>query len=808
MSTMEGADDDYLIDSDDSDDGNARDADPRTPQNVPKIVTIEDLEALKSDTLNILDRSWKTSRNKRLIAKMLELDEPTITAQMVDFLVQADACEVLIGYITQNGEVGKRPSPVDPHSDELKLAYKTMMLITSDEPSDGLIDFLSKRASMVTRLIFRIFEDSSAGSFFHVYRVCELFARYYPTDVFDALCSDGRMTERMTMMLRYIGYAPVTELIVMIIGLGPISRSSPLYSACEPGRTKFMRQLLDWQLFKRIAEIVISPEDKCYTGAYVDAESHSLYAAQLFQECVEKLSLEDIGEQLLRQLSDTSELIDMLANAVQDQTLHEYKRQNAAKILYFLLRRAADPEIACMMGGAQGGMMQPAQIQNRLFPLRENIVLHVGKHLPNLIHTLLLYSPVQAKNLSTAAKLNPIPESPLRFNTYEVPEPFTTMRLSFLELIVIMVESDEKMGNHLTSDLWRLLFKWCVIYAHNTIFHSLFYRLVFAILRQNQQHQRCLFVQSNFLNFLIETYLDVPFQLDDAGNLASSGGSEHLHPPRNAAGIVKNRFVARCLIMNCAHAVRLQAASQPPQSFISTYLNTNSSWTEFLPILVAATELQHRFGMGIQVTDFKPSHNVNSLMGLMSDSQPQIDEDGGINLGSTFAKNLGFYDECSWSDSLENDASIHTLNTSDVPDSPDRGERLSGDGRDTSRASLHGAFLSPAGRGSLSGPTLFFDKDNQEDADIIDGITSPIDAMETLEKRKSLVGEESPFRKSLQEPKMSPHEIKQLFALDAMEEVQEESVVHEELGISPANSFSTEPESESVEIENVAAERK
>ena len=79
---------------------------------------------------------------------------------MVEFLSQEDACESLINYITQIDSSLARPSPSDEHTDEMKLAYKTMMLITSDEPSDGLIDFLGKKATLVALLVLRAFQDA------------------------------------------------------------------------------------------------------------------------------------------------------------------------------------------------------------------------------------------------------------------------------------------------------------------------------------------------------------------------------------------------------------------------------------------------------------------------------------------------------------------------------------------------------------------------------------------------------------------------------------------------------------------------
>lgn len=66
---------DYRFDND-SDEENVT---ATAKENAPKIVTIEDLEVLKAQTVELLDPSWKNSRSKKLIGKMLELDEPTVT---------------------------------------------------------------------------------------------------------------------------------------------------------------------------------------------------------------------------------------------------------------------------------------------------------------------------------------------------------------------------------------------------------------------------------------------------------------------------------------------------------------------------------------------------------------------------------------------------------------------------------------------------------------------------------------------------------------------------------------------------------
>ncbi len=72
----------------------------------------------------MLDPKWKETRNLHLIHKLLELDQPTVTVKMVDYLIQDNVIEALVGFITQNGTGRQRPSPTDQQGEEMKLAYK------------------------------------------------------------------------------------------------------------------------------------------------------------------------------------------------------------------------------------------------------------------------------------------------------------------------------------------------------------------------------------------------------------------------------------------------------------------------------------------------------------------------------------------------------------------------------------------------------------------------------------------------------------------------------------------------------------
>lgn len=90
-----------------------------------------------------------------LLNKMLELEEPSISAKMVDFLLQPGVCESLTDFITQVG-TNPRPLPHESNSTELKLSYRATMLLSVDEPSDALLLFLSKKARVIATCMFDV----------------------------------------------------------------------------------------------------------------------------------------------------------------------------------------------------------------------------------------------------------------------------------------------------------------------------------------------------------------------------------------------------------------------------------------------------------------------------------------------------------------------------------------------------------------------------------------------------------------------------------------------------------------------------
>ena len=227
--------------SDESDDGNT--GNTMASNGTNSLGSIVDIETLKERSNELLDTSWKANKNKGLLTKMLELEEPSITPKMVDFLLQDGVCELLMEFVTLCNGTESRPTHDDMERESLKLSYRATMLLSADEPSDTLLLFVGKKVGLMARLLFHSFEENSAASFYHIFRIFEFLLRNYPSDVFEGITSDGNLASRISLMLRFVGYPPVSDLLVMLICLTPVPRNSQLYVNCAKYRWNFFEQL-------------------------------------------------------------------------------------------------------------------------------------------------------------------------------------------------------------------------------------------------------------------------------------------------------------------------------------------------------------------------------------------------------------------------------------------------------------------------------------------------------------------------------------------------------------------------------------
>jgi hypothetical protein len=511
----------------------------------------------------------------------------------------------------------------------------------------------------------------------------------YPGEVYEGLLADGLLKERMTAILRYIGYPPVGDLVVILVALTPVARSSPVYSACSKSRWTFFDALSRWGFMLRLAQIVVQPAEYCRVDEYITSEQHCAAAAQTFNELVEKLSSEDIAEVLLRPLGHSSELLKGFVDRAtgmqggvkdeadamlqsSDPDMYLTSRQVSLRLLSFLLKKSSNPQNSCFIMGVQG---QPVQtlVPNRLFPLRPLLVAYLATRVEDL-QAVMVMAESRSEGRSESENKSDAPESEESSEVSEKEDtsvvahpghvcqtPFSSYRSQLVELFVLLVEAsiasttaedddnadDVNFCEQVPTDLWKCMISWVFEYAHNNIYHTMFYRILFAVLRQNNENcLRNIFKNSRLVTYLIDAF--EPFEesfekeYDESNDI--SMGEKHT-PERLLCLSLKDRNALRGLLINSCNAIRLQVSSLPPTSFLRNYLHSHSAWNEFLPSLRQDTMVQQPPGLGHYVPSPETRAGANYMAALMS---LQKNDGEGIDHGSNYAKFLGFEEEIEW----------------------------------------------------------------------------------------------------------------------------------------------------------------
>jgi len=135
------------------------------------------------------------------------------------------------------------------------------------------------------------------------------------------------------------------------------------------------------------------------------------------------------------------------------------------------------------------------------------------------------------------------------------------------------------------------------------LYHSLFYKVVQIIVRENHvESQKSLLNKYKFLSRMIE----------------------HYKSPEQTA--------ARGFILLIANTFRLGADLQPPSGWLRHYLVSHDAWKQWLPTLRTDTQ-----------TQLKRYSDITADM--LDEEEEGFDEDLDIDLGSAYARSLGFEEE-------------------------------------------------------------------------------------------------------------------------------------------------------------------
>ncbi|GLD95041.1 hypothetical protein PINS_up003666 [Pythium insidiosum] len=585
----------------------------------------------------------------QIIRKMLMADdqraELSINAATATMLNDDDACATLLSYITRidghdvehepilNGPavedaettavLRRRDDEDEGVTPELLASYRATMLLTNEDSSEAVIfamPFLAKKSKLIAKCVFPIFQQNSRGNLRHGCRVIDRLLRLHLDDVYDVVGSTTATVKRyMGAMLQYIEHAPVAEVFLTLI--------------CKPHNAALMRYYTSspqkkWQLFRALSEwkVLLVLAEHVYGTDY--SEDHNIGAADVFIELLDRLSADENGALLLQPVAHCPQLLEGLIDTAVDNQRSQGQRTAAMRCVLRLLQRSTQEKV-------QGPPTSPYQsfgativnlVPNQLASLRENVFELAEQHMHKMLQYLVEKYQDQQNIEMDLTSGKPLPEGAVRHTAYVVKVPFTEFRLTLVDALVeIIAHNPVKMTEHFDVNVWRVLVAWFFEYSHTNLYHAAFYQLVFIALRSDDQATLEILVKKlKLVTSLIEHY-----RTDPAGKTSNKG-----------------------YILQCCNAIRLQAASQPPDAFLRNFLSSHTTWRSFEAELRDHTSRLCVQGLGFNVPQaMRP-------MGYQKDTWQLMDEvvdDGGIDHGSEYARSLGFVDDMAWPD--DHDAS-------------------------------------------------------------------------------------------------------------------------------------------------------
>jgi hypothetical protein len=212
-----------------------------------------------------------------------------------------------------------------------------------------------------------------------------------------------------------------------------------------------------------------------------------------------------------------------------------------------------------------------------------------------------------------------ISSSEIRLPAYTVENAFTQTRLATLKLVqqICRFDASHEAIASIPRRVWRVLVRWLFQYKHNNFYLAAFTDLFTQLLRAGVPGE-------NRLKFLF----------DDLKLLSSL--IDYYTTPHNA-------FSLDGYVLQICNHLRLTADMQGADSFITKYLTKHTHWLKFLPVLREKSKLQISAAIPLP----KPAH-------VPVGPQIKSNVDTSIDLGSKFAKDMGYDPEAKQQFSLSN----------------------------------------------------------------------------------------------------------------------------------------------------------
>lgn len=509
----------------------------------------------------------KQKLKRELLGRFLEQQRPILTQRIKELLLEEGSVELLISFVTRLDEAvisfdEKKPTvrPLNPSNKEefVRKSFNVMEVFLN--PMNDLDNLLRQKLPEIVRELFKIFKNNSCGNFHHFNKILEQLLIRTPTDTTHVLITENLLWG----MLDFLHESPVQDTLIDIFCCGFPRQSDTI---------QFYKLLVDSKVFDKIGEKI-----------YGLGQVNSLYVAEFFNKLLEKLSSFEMSGILFISLCRTSIFVDGLFK-VATNTTDEYpleQRQACSSVLRELLIKSGEKIFE------QSEFARP--MPNMLSAIHDKLHEHAKNHVADLCNALIFMDGQKKENI-------------VPFSAFTIKRSFGLYKYNLTEVLTDLIICVPEVLDKVPQPMWRVFGAWFIEYCYNNLYHSLFYKVVQIIIRENHlESQKNLLNKYKFLSRMIE----------------------HYKSPEQTG--------ARGFILLIANTLRLGADLQPSSGWLRHYLNSHDPWKQWLPQLRHDTQMQLK-------------RYADITADMLDEEEGGFDEDLDIDLGSAYARSLGFEEE-------------------------------------------------------------------------------------------------------------------------------------------------------------------
>jgi len=534
-----------------------------------------------------------------LLQKLLDIEDPIVSMGSVDFLTSEGICEKLVDTISMLGWDKDRPrlTSADGPCAELISAFRATSLLTCGENGYSFGVFMDKCATNIATRILHLFSDNSGGSFYHAEEIIIHLLKTRPSVVHNALTEGGidQFGLRMQRIIRFIGHEPVSNLTRILFtepALQP-NMNIPDHMA------SFLSCLSAWGVVKHLAQLICEPEKYCVITENMGVYDHVAAAVETLMILMDRLGVNDPSD-ILSGLGDSRDLLEKLIKIAVDTAQSDRLRLMCLQFYCDILRGSAFYMHVVYVTEDVNKAPVQKYLENRL----HHNHAFFAEVACSQIGSILSYLLEEGNNDELVVK-HP--------GGYAV-KPFGALRIQMLIFLASIVEASPEVADQLVAVHWARLVEWIEQYPHSDMYHVLFYRLFFAIIRRGSDAA---------LDSLFAPPVKVADWLQDIYVPHSEYVAARLKGVKHCHAAEQRRLRLRGFCMNCCNALRLQLSALSPDSHLATVVcGPGSKWADFVRPFVQDTWEQQMPGAS--------AHSSRSVSSVRPSIQDHPEDPAGL----------------------------------------------------------------------------------------------------------------------------------------------------------------------------------